>query len=89
MYDSRACLLRIARPVARRWLVERPQATDFFAIDLVRNKFEFMADSLLEDGDGVHGGVEQGSRFKDEDEQTVQDMLEHDGFASFLEDGFD
>ena len=55
----------------------------------MRNKFEFMADSLLEDGDGVHGGVEQGSRFEDEHEQTVQDMLEHDGFAGFLEDSFD
>ena len=89
MYDSRACLLRAAGPVACRWLVERPQATNFFAIDLMRNQFELMTDFLLEDGNGVNCGVEQGSRFEDEDEQAVQNMLEHDGFAGFLEDGFD
>ena len=55
----------------------------------MRNQFELMTDSLLEDGDGVNCGVEQGARFEDEDEQVIQDLLEHDGSASFLEDCFD
>ena len=67
---------------------QRPQAADFLIIDLVRDQFELMPHSLFEDGYGVHCGVEKGVRLEDEDEQAVQDMLEHDWLSCLFEDRF-